>query len=202
MRWSCYSWCLRHYGFGLNDVDRPVGVEKDYLLGAAGGFRLESVAQAATEVVALGFHAIELTIESPGSRLRRKIEHEGHVGLEAAGRHFADAPKFIGIKTAGVPLVDDIREQKAIADHRFAPFERRPDRLLDELRRAAMYRNASARRLIAKSPRSSSNDRTASPSGVLPGSRHLTTRSPRSASHAQNSSIWVDLPWPSIPSKL
>ena len=139
---------------------------------------------------------------SPSGRLGTKIEHERQVRLQSAGGHLADSPQLVHLQPAGVPLINDIRQQVAIGDDRLTAGKRRAQALLDESGRAAMYKKASAGRLIGKSRRSSRIERIASPSGVLPGSRKVMTRWPRSASQAPNNSICVDFPAPSMPSKL
>ena len=67
-------------------------------------------------------------------RFGRQIEYESHVRLDAAGRQFADPPQLLDVEPAGVPLINDVRQQKAIRDNRFAACQRGADQFLDHLR--------------------------------------------------------------------
>ncbi len=52
------------------------------------------------------------------------------------------------------------------------------------------------------SPLCNRMSRSFSPTGVVPGSRHVTTSYPNDRNHSTNKLIWVDFPAPSTPSKL
>src|SRR4051812_36039180 len=68
--------------------------------------------------------------------------------------------------------------------------------------RAANISNVSARGATASSPRSSTIFRTRSASGVPPGSRVTRAIVPRAASQSLTSCATVDLPAPSMPSRV
>ena len=60
----------------------------------------------------------------------------------------AHLPNLLRIEAAGVSLIDDIGKKISVGDDDLARLKRRPDNLVDKLRRAAIYNSISLRRLI------------------------------------------------------
>src|SRR5438105_3768861 len=96
----------------LQLLDIRVGGKHADVLRPAAGFDEEAFAHALLKSPFSAFHAIGSRAAPSGRLVERKVEDDSQVRLDAAGRQHADAPELVGIKTAGVALIDDVGEQK------------------------------------------------------------------------------------------
>ena len=69
-----------------------------------------------------------------GRGFGRHVEHDCQIGRKSVGGYPAYLPKRFRVEPPGAALVDDIGQQEAVADHRFADGQGRADDLFDQLR--------------------------------------------------------------------
>ena len=174
----------------LHLFDRPSRIDSPNAIRPPRRFGQKTVAQPAAKFLALRFHAIGRAADAIGRGLRIDVQQKRQIRLDASGGDFADSPQFVDIQSAGVSLVDHIRQQKSVGNDRLSRGERRAESLARPIAPGRPCR--AAFRCGDGFPDrgdSAADSRTASPSGVLPGSRQATTCSPRSRANRKTASI-------------
>src|SRR4051812_14900776 len=117
------------YGF-----DRLFGIDHMNSLGRSDRFVQKTFSYALAILNALAFHAIERTVQAAICAVDAHIEHEHTIGHQPACGDLANLPNLLRVQPAGVPLINNIRQQIAIGDDNAIAFQGRSDDLVHELR--------------------------------------------------------------------
>ncbi len=94
----------------LHFFDRTGGVKDAHLVRMSQGLGPKSVANALLIIQRPAFQPVGAARSAEHGDLRRQVEYQGQIRLQAIRDHVADLPKQLRIEAAGVALVHHVGE--------------------------------------------------------------------------------------------